>query len=146
MILKKYLAREKLKPAAFAARIGVSASTVTRFLRRERQPSLDLMRKIAEATGGEVAELQDFLADSPVVALTDLPPQIEPTELERPQEFRVLIPQALLNKFGWKSTDTLVAVPHKDGAMVRRAPTLEELRGLFKDADTSDYRDRRDRY
>ena len=104
------------------------------------------MRKIAEATGGEVAELQDFIDDFPVAASTGVPPKVEPPGLERPQEFRVLIPQALLNKFGWKPTDTLVAVPHKDGAIVRRAPTIEELRGILKGADTSDYRDRRDRY
>src|SRR5579862_927567 len=101
MILKKYLARENLKPAAFAARIGVSPSTVSRFLRRERRPSLDLMRKIAEATDGEVADLQDFIDDFPIAAPADAPPEVERPGLERPQELRVLIPQALLKRIGW---------------------------------------------
>lgn len=146
MILKNYLTREKIKPAAFAARIGVSASTVTRFLRRERRPSLDLMRKIADATGGEVAELQDFVDDFPANAPIQVSSSDEPPGLERPQELRILIPRALLKKLGWKPSDQLVAVPHEDGAMVRRVPTLEELRELFRGADTSEYRDRRDRY
>ena len=146
MILNKYLARQKLKPAAFAARIGVSPSTVTRLLRRERRPSLDLMRKIAQATDGEVANLADFVDDLPSTAPIEATAKDEPQGLERPQELRVVIPQALLDELGWKPSDTFVVIPHKGGAMVRRAPTLEEMRALFKGADTSDYRDRRDRY
>lgn len=60
MKLIDYLHRERLTAAAFAARIDVSASTITRLLARERVPKLDLLEKVMIATDGEVTP-NDFL-------------------------------------------------------------------------------------
>lgn len=54
MKLTDYLAREKMTATAFAARINVPVSTVTRLLANERSPRLDLLVKIRTATSGEV--------------------------------------------------------------------------------------------
>src|SRR5271165_3443247 len=64
MKLSAYLAREKLTAAGFAERIRAPASTITRILRGERSPSLEVMARIAEASGGAVAP-NDFLIDAP---------------------------------------------------------------------------------
>jgi len=39
-----------------------------------------------------------------------------------------------------------VFIPKGKGVMVMPVPSLDSLRGIAKDADTSDYRDRSDRY
>jgi len=60
MKLSTYLEQEGLSAAAFAARLGVPASTVTRIMRGERTPRLETARKIEAATGGAVTG-SDFL-------------------------------------------------------------------------------------
>ena len=50
-----------MKPAAFAAKIGVPASTVYRWLYGIRTPRVQLVAAIEEATGGEVTA-KDFLS------------------------------------------------------------------------------------
>lgn len=54
MKLKTYLRDRQEKPAAFAARIDVAPSTITRILRGERTPRIDLIAKIKSATNGDV--------------------------------------------------------------------------------------------
>lgn len=63
MTLHEYLAQHDKKPSAFAAEIGVPASTITRILNRERSPGLDLMSLIREKTDGAV-QPNDFLPSS----------------------------------------------------------------------------------
>lgn len=65
MKLATYLQSENLTPNAFAVRLGTPASTVTRLLRGERSPGLDLLTKIKNATGGSVTP-DDFLPDQPI--------------------------------------------------------------------------------
>ena len=84
------------------------------------------------------------VAEAPAPPLSRHAPK--PTTAETADELRVTVPRWLRDDLGWTSADSLVVVPHKDGALIRRAPTLERLRGLFRGVDTSDYRDRRDRY
>jgi transcriptional regulator with XRE-family HTH domain len=60
MRLETYLAENGLKPAEFAARMGKPASTVSRVLRGEREPSMALLRAIKLATNGAVTP-NDFL-------------------------------------------------------------------------------------
>lgn len=60
MKLAVYLKTHEIQPSAFAAAIGTPASTVTRLLRGERSPGIELMAKIKAATGGEVTP-NDFL-------------------------------------------------------------------------------------
>ncbi|MFE1598216.1 helix-turn-helix domain-containing protein [Methylobacterium sp. ID0610] len=62
MDLAAYLSEHDLKPANFAARIGVPASTITRILRGERDPRGATIRKIVEGTGGLVTAA-DLLRD-----------------------------------------------------------------------------------
>ena len=54
MTLAEYLRREKLKPAEFAASIGVWRQAVERYLDGQRIPAADVMRRIAKETGGAV--------------------------------------------------------------------------------------------
>lgn len=54
MKLETYLSDVGIKPTAFAAAIGVAPSTITRILRGERSPSLDLVMRIHAATEGKV--------------------------------------------------------------------------------------------
>lgn len=62
MKLEQYLTNNSIKPVAFAASIDVAPSTITRIIRGERLPRIDLVEKIKRATGGEVT-LEDFLAE-----------------------------------------------------------------------------------
>ena len=64
MTLQDFLARSDTRPATFADRLGVPASTVTRWLNGERKPSLCLLVRIREATGGAVTA-DDFLPRDP---------------------------------------------------------------------------------
>ncbi|WP_416186609.1 helix-turn-helix transcriptional regulator [Fulvimarina sp. 2208YS6-2-32] len=54
MTLEQFLTRENKTTAAFAAEVGVPASTITRIIRRERTPRIETIRKIVDATGGIV--------------------------------------------------------------------------------------------
>jgi transcriptional regulator with XRE-family HTH domain len=60
MKLRDYIANQKITPTAFAAQVGCPPSTITRLLRGERSPRLDLIRRIREVTGGAVTA-DDFL-------------------------------------------------------------------------------------
>jgi transcriptional regulator with XRE-family HTH domain len=54
MKLETFLSERNKKPSVFAAEIGVSPSTITRILRGERSPGLDLVMRINAATKGKV--------------------------------------------------------------------------------------------
>lgn len=60
MTLHEYLAANQMKPSAFAAKAGLPASTITRILNGERQPGLDVMKAVRDATDGQV-QPNDFL-------------------------------------------------------------------------------------
>ncbi|MFC3133559.1 helix-turn-helix domain-containing protein [Microbaculum marinum] len=60
MTLQEYLTAHEKKPSAFAAEIGVPASTITRILNGTRSPTLALMLRIREGTGGLVTP-NDYL-------------------------------------------------------------------------------------
>ncbi|RYF30144.1 MAG: XRE family transcriptional regulator [Comamonadaceae bacterium] len=68
MDLASYLAKYELKPAQFAERAGVPASTVTRILSGARRPRLDTAAKLAAATDGQVS-ISDFLRPAEPAAL-----------------------------------------------------------------------------
>lgn len=67
MKLEQYLTDKQIRPVAFAASIGVAPSTITRILRGERSPGIELIAKIKEETGGEVA-FEDWLSPATEVA------------------------------------------------------------------------------
>lgn len=60
MKLEQYLTDNQIKPVAFATSIGVSPSTITRIIRGERSPGIELIAKIMDETGGKVA-FEDWL-------------------------------------------------------------------------------------
>ncbi|USJ24686.1 helix-turn-helix domain-containing protein [Ensifer adhaerens] len=60
MKLEQYLTAKNIKPSAFADGIGVAPSTITRILRGERTPRIELIAKIKAATGGKVT-MEDFM-------------------------------------------------------------------------------------
>jgi transcriptional regulator with XRE-family HTH domain len=61
MTLSEYLAQQSIKVSAFAAKVGVPPSTISRVIKRQREPGLDLLAKIMEATDGAVTP-NDFLS------------------------------------------------------------------------------------
>ncbi|MDS1138603.1 helix-turn-helix transcriptional regulator [Nitratireductor indicus] len=67
MKLETYLQSKDLKPTTFAAKVGVYPSTITRILRGERSPSLELVMKIERATKGKVKP-RDWFSDEGVAA------------------------------------------------------------------------------
>lgn len=60
-------------------------------------------------------------------------------------KFQISIPKEVREQFGWKAGQKLTFIPKGNGVMLVPVPTLEELRGIAKGADKSDYRDRNDR-
>lgn len=59
MKLRDYLKREKITAAAFAKRIGVTQSSVSRLCGETRAPDMGTVRRIHEETGGCVSA-EDF--------------------------------------------------------------------------------------
>ncbi len=68
MKLETYLSQNDIKPSAFAAEIGVAPSTITRLIKGERSPRLDLIMLIRDKTGGKVTADDFFAAASDVAA------------------------------------------------------------------------------
>ncbi|NSZ73307.1 helix-turn-helix transcriptional regulator [Agrobacterium tumefaciens] len=60
MKLEQYLTQNNIKPVAFAASIDVAPSTITRIVKGERTPRIDLIAKIKAATGGLVT-MEDWM-------------------------------------------------------------------------------------
>ena len=60
MKLTDYLHRERLTASAFAERIAVPPSTITRLLAKQRSPRLDLLEKVLAGTNGDVTP-NDFV-------------------------------------------------------------------------------------
>ncbi|MBS7810515.1 helix-turn-helix domain-containing protein [Roseococcus pinisoli] len=54
MTLADYLANHRETRMAFAARVGVASSTISRLCRGETAPEASLVAAIVRATGGEV--------------------------------------------------------------------------------------------
>lgn len=63
MKLHEYLKSKNIKPAAFAASIDVAPSTITRIIRGERTPRIELAAKIKLATKGKV-KIDDFMPET----------------------------------------------------------------------------------
>ncbi len=59
MDLAQYLNSSKQRASELAAAVGCETSTITRILRGERRPSINLAARIERATGGKVT-IRDF--------------------------------------------------------------------------------------
>ncbi len=65
--LRDYLTDKNLKDYEFAAKVGCSASTISRILTGTRNPSPALARKIEAVTGGAVT-ISDLFQKLPLAA------------------------------------------------------------------------------
>lgn len=61
-------------------------------------------------------------------------------------KFQISIPKAVRDAHSWKAGQEFVFIRKGKGVLVMPVPEIEELRGIAKGADPSDYRDRSDRY
>lgn len=61
-------------------------------------------------------------------------------------KFQISIPKEVREAQGWKAGQVFAFIPKGNGVILVPVPTLEELTGIAKGANTSDYRDRNDRY
>lgn len=61
-------------------------------------------------------------------------------------KFQISIPKAVREAQGWEAGQEFVFIPKGSGVLLVPVPTREQLFGIAKGADPSDYRDRRDRY
>ena len=60
-------------------------------------------------------------------------------------KFQISIPLAIRSARRWQAGQIFAFVPKGDGVTLVPVPTLEELAGLARDANATDYRDRTDR-
>jgi AbrB family looped-hinge helix DNA binding protein len=61
-------------------------------------------------------------------------------------KFQISIPKAVRDEAGIQAGQDYVFVPKGKNLLLVRAPTREQMFGLFKGADNSDPRDHTDRY
>lgn len=62
-------------------------------------------------------------------------------------KYQISIPKEVRERQGWKPGQKFAFIPRGGGGYeLVPVPKLEDIRGLAKGADTSDYRDRYDRY
>ena len=62
-------------------------------------------------------------------------------------KFQISIPKEVREKNGWKPGQKLAFVNRGGGSyQLVAVPKLEDIKGIAKGADTSNYRDRYDRY
>ena len=59
MKLAEYISEKQTTASRIAGEVGVPVSTITRLLRGERRPGIELVARIAAATNGAVAA-EDF--------------------------------------------------------------------------------------
>lgn len=74
MTLSDYLSQNEITRAAFAVRVGVAPSTISRLCRGQTRPEGALVAAIARATGGAVLPNDLF------------PDAVAPTETDRPAD------------------------------------------------------------
>ena len=60
-------------------------------------------------------------------------------------KFQIYIPKALRTAQQWKAGQTFAFIPKGKGVLLVPVPKREELRGLARGADPTDYRDRTER-
>ncbi|MEX4009417.1 AbrB/MazE/SpoVT family DNA-binding domain-containing protein [Neoaquamicrobium sediminum] len=62
------------------------------------------------------------------------------------EKFQISIPKEVRERQGWKAGQEFAFIPQGKGVMLVPVPTLDELRGIAKGANSDGYRDRNDRY
>jgi AbrB family looped-hinge helix DNA binding protein len=59
-------------------------------------------------------------------------------------KFQISIPKSVRTEQHWKSGQEFVFIPKGKGVLLMPVPSLEDLKGLARGADPSNYRDRQD--
>jgi len=57
-------------------------------------------------------------------------------------KFQISIPKSVRTAQGWRAGQVFAFIPRGDGVLLVPVPTLEELAGTVRGADSEDYRDR----
>lgn len=60
-------------------------------------------------------------------------------------KFQISIPKAVREALHWEAGQEFVFIPKGKGVLLMPMPTLKELAGLARGADSRNYRDRTDR-
>ena len=60
-------------------------------------------------------------------------------------KFQISIPKEVRERQQWMPGQELAFIPKGKGVLITPVPALYELKGMAKNADPSDYRDRNDR-
>lgn len=60
--------------------------------------------------------------------------------------FQISIPKEIRDRHNWRAGQKFAFIPQRKGVVLVPVPTRDELCGIAKGADTSNYRDRNDRY
>ncbi len=61
-------------------------------------------------------------------------------------KFQISIPKEVRDEHHWEAGQEFVFIPKGKGVLLMPVPELRQLPGMAQGADTSDYRDRQDRY
>jgi AbrB family looped-hinge helix DNA binding protein len=61
-------------------------------------------------------------------------------------KFQISIPKAVRTAHGWRAGQKFAFVPKGSGVVLVPVPDIEDLRGVARGADPSNYRDRNDRF
>ena len=61
-------------------------------------------------------------------------------------KFQISIPKAVRTEQHWEAGQEFVFIPKGKGVLLMPVPSLEDLKGMAKGANPSNYRDRKDRY
>ena len=61
-------------------------------------------------------------------------------------KFQISIPKSVRDRQCWQAGQRFAFITQGKGVLVVPVPTLEDLRGMVKGADPSNFRDRNDRY
>lgn len=62
------------------------------------------------------------------------------------RKFQISIPKAVRDEQHWQAGQEFVFIPKGKGVLLMPVPEFESLAGIAQGADTSDIRDRADRY
>lgn len=61
-------------------------------------------------------------------------------------KYQISIPKSVREEQNWQAGQQFVFIPKGKGMLVMPVPSFDELRGMAAGADTTNYRDRNDRY
>ena len=76
----------------------------------------------------------------------DPEPAAMPATTTLSTKFQISIPKAVRTTQNWKPGQEFAFIPKGTGVMLVPVPDISELAGIARGSDTSDFRDRKDRF